>query len=925
MRPLKVIITGFEAYINKCEIDFTAFGDGTLYLITGNTGAGKTTIFDAITYALYGEASGTSRDEKMLRTVTVGPETPTEVDFTFEFKKKKYRILRNPEYVGLGKNNRTKKITGNATLWDEDGNVLADSKTSVRAYIEKLLGLTKNQFCRIAMIAQGDFYSILNADTTKRKELYSKIFGTDLFNILQKRISEETQKAKAESEDLNRQKNQIILDISLPEGYDESLFSPQSRDEELNGSIRKLLEHDSKNQEDKEKEVEKINREIKEREKKLSDGRKLAQQKKSLEDSKEKLKKEERELEEAKVNLEKEMARQGEIDRLASKYTLINESLSKYDSLEEKKSALNKNIASIKSKSEKEEELKKQNELLSQAIESASEKIKSYSGLEVEIEKCSAAKEKITQEGKKLSDAINQIKNLEELQKQNQGLKEEYSTASDKAQKAAEEYQGALKAFLDAQAGIIAKELEEGKPCPVCGSIHHPTPAVLSQKAPDQSEVDSLKEQSQKLENAAKEKSIEAGNMDGQVKSKREEIEARLSELNVKGDIQSAAKELEEKCSGLRTEYLQKDRQLKTLSQNLEEKKSLQEKIEGDQKKLEEAREMVHTLQTEIAALKSSVNENEKAIRELESSLTYSDKRAAQNAAKEIQEKINEIKGAQEKARAKLDWCSQEISTLKGIISEQEKSIAELTKKVGEADLDIDKEERALNDLVEKEERIQDELDEIKIRLAQNKAGSEKLKKLQEKLGKIHDTYRWMNDLDLVAGGKIRENGRIDLETYVQISIFDRILIYANQRLGDIAGNQYRLVRKQKSDDNRSGFALDLDIQDNFSDKVRPVQGLSGGETFEASLALALGLSDEIQANAGGIELDCMFIDEGFGSLSEEPLDKAVNTLYSLAQGKKLVGIISHVERLNGRIDDKIEVTKDPVYGSSAKVVTSKI
>ncbi|MBR7080399.1 MAG: hypothetical protein IKI40_07755 [Treponema sp.] len=260
----------------------------------------------------------------------------------------------------------------------------------------------------------------------------------------------------------------------------------------------------------------------------------------------------------------------------------------------------------------------------------------------------------------------------------------------------------------------------------------------------------------------------------------------------------------------------------------------------------------------------------------------------------------------------------------KGIIIQQEKNVAELKQKL-EEETDIEQQENALNELLETQDQMQDELDEIKIRLAQNKATSEKLSQLQAKLKKVQETYQWMNDLDNVAGGKMSENGKIDLETYVQVSIFDRILFYANQRLKDIAENQYRLVRKQKSDDNRSSFALDLDIQDNFSDKVRPVQGLSGGETFEASLALALGLSDEIQANAGGIELDCMFIDEGFGSLSEEPLEKAVNCLYSLAQGKKLVGIISHVERLDSRIDDKIAVTKDPVYGSSAKVISSKI
>lgn len=925
MRPLKLIITGFEAYANRCEIDFTKFGDGTLYLITGNTGAGKTTIFDAITYALYGLPSGTSRKEKMLRTVNAGPEVPTEVDFTFEFKKKKYRIIRNPDYVGLSKNKKTtKNISGNATLFDENGDVLADSKSLVSSYITNLLSLDKEQFCRIAMIAQGDFYNVLNAPTNDRKDIYSKIFGTDLFNILQKRISEETKKVRDESEDIVRRKTECVEAIEIPEEYNGDKFSSQIPDAELNQNILDLLEYDDKKQKQCIKELEQINREIKTTEEKLNGTKDLVQKQHNLEDSKQKLKEHEEEFSILKENAEKEMARQPEIDKLNSELTLINESFSKYDLLEQKKEQLNKNITSINSKNKEIEQLKNQNELLAQSIESAKEKINSYSGIEVEVEKFKTAKEKITEEGKKLSDIIAQIKKHDELQKQNEELKVQYLKASDESSKAAEEYQRALKTFLDAQAGILANDLQEGKPCPVCGSTSHPKPAHLSGHAPDQTTIDKLKKQSQKLEDEAKEKSRDASNISGQVTTIIEQIESRLVELNFKGDIHSDSKEVEARYNELRKEYVQKENQLKTLEANQKEKTELQERIDADQKKLEEDKNAVHNLETEIAALKSSVNENEKTIREQQNALPYAERKSAQNAAKEIQDKISGIKTAQENARTKFDACKEEISRLDGIISQQETLISELKEKLGDAEVDVETQENALNDLIQKQEQMQDELDEIKIRLAQNKATSERLTKLQTKLKKTQETFQWMNDLDNVAGGKITENGRIDLETYVQVSIFDRILFYANQRLKDIAGNQYRLVRKQKSDDNRSSFALDLDIQDNFSDKVRPVAGLSGGETFEASLALALGLSDEIQANAGGIELDCMFIDEGFGSLSEEPLDKAVNCLYSLAQGKKLVGIISHVERLDGRIDDKIAVTKDPVYGSSAKVISSR-
>ncbi len=924
MRPLKLIITGFEAYINRCEIDFTSFGDGTLYLITGNTGAGKTTIFDAITYALYGNPSGTARTEKMLRTVNAGPETPTEVDFTFEFKKKQYRIVRNPEYEGISKNKRTKTFSADATLWDSDGNVLASSKSKVTAYIEKLLSLTKDQFCRIAMIAQGDFYNVLNAPTKDRKEIYSKIFGTDLFNILQKRISEETKKARDESEDIIRAKNSAVSEIVIPDEYDEDKFSTQIPDAELNQNLTELLEYDAKKQKEHAKELEEIKKKIKVAEDKLNNSRNLEQQKQSLEESKQKLGEQEEEFFTLKETVEREMARQPEIDKLNSDLTLINESFSKYDSLEQKKNQLNKNIGMINSKSKEVEELKNTNELLSQSIESAKEKINSYSGVEVEIEKTKTARDRITEEGKNLVDAINQINALGELQKQNEELKSQYIKASKESAQAAEEYQGALKAFLDAQAGLLAKDLDEGIPCPVCGSTNHPKPAKLSDHAPDQNSIEKLKKQSQKLEDIAKEKSTLAGNMNGQVKGKTEQINSKLNELGIKGNIQEATKELEYKCEELRRDYKQKDDQLKILVANQNEKTELQKKIEKNQAELNQNTNTWHQAETEIAALKSSVNENEKSIRELENTLPYPDKKSAQNAATEIQDKINGIKTAQENARTKFDSCREEISRLKGIIIQQEKNVAELKQKL-EEETDIEQQENALNELLETQDQMQDELDEIKIRLAQNKATSEKLSQLQAKLKKVQETYQWMNDLDNVAGGKMSENGKIDLETYVQVSIFDRILFYANQRLKDIAGNQYRLVRKQKSDDNRSSFALDLDIQDNFSDKVRPVQGLSGGETFEASLALALGLSDEIQANAGGIELDCMFIDEGFGSLSEEPLEKAVNCLYSLAQGKKLVGIISHVERLDSRIDDKIAVTKDPVYGSSAKVISSKI
>ncbi|MBO7638066.1 MAG: SMC family ATPase, partial [Treponema sp.] len=402
MKPLKLIITGFEAYINRCEIDFTSFGDGTLYLITGNTGAGKTTIFDAITYALYGEPSGNTRKEKMLRTITAGPEIPTEVDFTFEFKKHKYRIVRNPEYEGLSKNKKTKTITADATLWDSDGNVLESSKSKVTTYIENLLSLTKDQFCRIAMIAQGDFYNVLNAGTKDRKEIYSKIFGTDLFNLLQKRISEETKKARDEREDIIRSKNSAVSEIVIPQDYDEDDFSTQIPDAELNQNLIHLLEHDAKNQKEHDKELEEIKKKIKGAEDMLNNSRNLLQQKHNLEESREKLKIQEEAYATAKDNVDKEMARQPEIDKLNSELTITNESLSKYDALAQKKELLNKSVSMVNSKSKEVEELKKNNGLLSQSIESAKEKINSYSGVDVEIEKIKTARDRISEEGKNL-------------------------------------------------------------------------------------------------------------------------------------------------------------------------------------------------------------------------------------------------------------------------------------------------------------------------------------------------------------------------------------------------------------------------------------------------------------------------------------------------------------------------------------------
>ena len=720
-------------------------------------------------------------------------------------------------------------------------------------------------------------------------------------------------------------KVQAVSEIKIPEDYDEKKLSAQIPDAELKDNLTELIEYDAKNQKSKSKELEETNKKIKTAEDKLNSSKKLKEQEENLDTSRQKLQEQEEDFSKAKETLEKENARESEAEKLHSELTIINESISKYDSLEEKTALQNKNKKLIESKNKLMEELKSSNELLSQFIESSKEKINSYSGIEVEIEKCETAKQKTADDGKKLKAIIDEIENLEKVKKESERLKSEYSKALKEASDCSEEYSRKLKAFLDAQAGILAQTLTPGNPCPVCGSTEHPKPAPLNENSCNQKTLDELKDKREELEDIAKEKSDVSGKKEGELKSQTESIKSKLIEMNIQSDIQKAACELNDKRDELRKEYARLLEHSKTLSANQKEKTELQKKIEDSQNELNEKTESCHKEETEIAALKSSVIENEKAINELKSTLSYSDKKNAEKAAGEIQDKIQEIKTAQENAKIRFDGIKEEISRLKGIISQQEKSISELRETLGETDPDIEKQENNLSVLLEKQTQLQDELDEIKIRHAQNKATSEKLSELQAKLEKIRETYQWMSDLDNVANGKISENGKIDLETYVQISIFDRILFYANQRLKDIAGNQYRLVRRQKSDDNRSVFGLDLDIQDNYTDKVRPVQGLSGGETFEASLALALGLSDEIQANAGGIELDCMFIDEGFGSLSEEPLDKAVNTLYSLAQGKKLVGIISHVERLNNRIDDKIEVTKDPVYGSSAKVITSKI
>lgn len=1190
MRPNQLTISAFGPYAGRTVLDLDRLGTHGLYLITGDTGAGKTTIFDAITYALYGEASGSQRQPSMFRSKYAAADMPTEVILTFTCHNKQYTVQRNPEYPRpktRGEGFTTQKADAQLTL--PDGSILTKPK-EVDAKIREILGIDRNQFLQISMIAQGDFLKLLLASTDERKKIFRQLFQTGHFYELQEKLKQHSGSLHEKCIAARNSLDQYINEIQCE---DSSAFSSQiaaAKSGELPiVDVIALLKHFAEQDHlscnmlsDTLTELEQKITLSRQRQEEWKKGQVLC---KELAEKKNDLQKQISLLENAKIRLTEIEKKEPQRKQLEEEATLLRSKLPQYDELQIKQNTFETQCLQLKQlESDQKQQLQQQLEkektltdlkfkqsqlssvgellerknaehkdlrsnasflrnflnqwilvknlfpqreqaennwkslsaqkpaldrlaqeitlldaerihykelsdlqtrisekqlLLSQAHDRYEKSKTDFHTLEATIQQeksekdrlqpSAAAKEKLLAQKEALQNRIHNLETLsqnlsgyQQLAHELNALQDSYRDAVNTAKQKEETYRQKNQAFLNEQAGILAETLQEQTPCPVCGSLSHPHPACKSAQAPTKEEVEAALKQANISAETMQSLSEQCAEQKAKTDSLKMQIQTALSELLPEETFDSVQTHLPQQIQNEKGMFLELEQRIqteeqnvvrfKTLEQNLpqkeEQRKQLQDQItilgqtetsyktelEAILKQTEDLRRSlsfenealaIQALNQKTETLKRKQEETrlaEETFRELDQEFT--EKRAAWGSAKEqvqdllhlksddpdfwaktnaaytdflnllpqLQEELNLL---QEKLKQKqridqilpetenqsqalqqaLTERNEKIASAKARNTALSEQIADLSKTltfatqkealVHLADLeqqaasmkneleqarkeendqketvvhfrsaidqlqqqykqlpsiDIEAEQTLLQELLSKKDDAAKQRDLVNVRLSTNQRILENITRQSNTLIELEANYAWVKSLSNTANGSLAGKEKIMLETYIQMTFFDKIIARANTRLMIMSDGQYELKRRREAGNNKTQSGLDLNVVDHYNGTERSVRTLSGGESFKASLSLALGLSDEIQSSSGGIRLDTMFVDEGFGSLDEESLEQAMKALSDLTEGNRLVGIISHVGELKTRIDKQILVTKEKSGGSRAEI-----
>jgi len=878
MKPLKIKISAFGPYKNCIDIDFEKLGESGIFLITGDTGAGKTTIFDSISFALFGEVSGSNRPVPSVRSDFADNDTETFVELEFTHKNKKYKIRRNPAYERTKKRGEgTTKTSADASL-EYDDKVISGTK-NVDIKIEEILGINSKQFKQISMLAQGEFLKILFAESKDRTEIFRRIFDTDIYNQIAKRLADKTRIAKAELEQL---KDYFAINSSNIVWKD-GIQSVQPKDVNelfIQEILEKLQQEIKVNSEQFGKCQEQIS-------KQSDENSKMEKEITAQKDKNDKIDRCQKLQEEQKVLQEKqEDIKQKEI-LIQKSQEIINKILPKEDKKKELEKEISQKQKVLQDISEKIELGKKKEEKFKQILEL------------IEIIKVQFQKYSELKDGK--TELEDKIKKLQVIIKEQENKK----IASENAQKLEAEWEKLStevlekeKEFFREQAGILAEKLKENEPCPVCGSLHHPNLAIKSKSVLTKEELDNLKEKEEKSRKIL----TDATNKVTEINSK---IETLIKEFGEKPDVElynkkyaEISEELEKAYNQLNDNY--KKIMLKDIVIESFEYDIFKEKITN---KISKERE-------EFLKLQTQQEENKKQIDEL-----LQKKEKAQN---DYQNTLKELGFENEEQYKKsvlnnlqIEIFSKEIEKYKTDVTINATKLEEIQKEIkGFEKVDLTAKIQEFNNKKQELENMRRQQMEYHRIFENNNRILVDLQTNSKKLDSKIKEFTMVEDLSKIANGTVYGKRRIEFEQFVQASYFDMVIIEANKRLLKMTDNRFLLVRKESSERVSDKIGLELEVIDNYNGKRRDVKSLSGGEAFKAALSLALGLSDVIQSYSGGIVVDTMFIDEGFGSLDTESREQAINTLNQLTDNHKLIGIISHVTELKERIDKKIIVTK---------------
>lgn len=946
MRPLKLIMSAFGPYAGSTEVDFTSLGERGLYLITGDTGAGKTTIFDAITFALYGEASGEIREASMLRSNYADEKTPTFVELSFVLGGKEYRVRRNPEYnrpKARGEGFTLQKSDAELTL--PDGKIITRQK-DVNQQIVEILGIDRSQFTRIAMIAQGDFRKLLFASTEERKKIFQKLFHTHLYQSVQEELKRISAQMRKEFEKASASLDQYAEGILCGEENPLQDQVQKAREHQIPVAkiaelLKQLIDSDRMSESGLERQEKGLSEKISSSDKTLTVAAEQKKQKASLASAKAHQQHEIDRASACQEALKKAKLQQPKIEELTQKAADLKAQILEYERLDELISEVTEvsrktsdNQRDLKYKSEKLESLQI-------TLQAQKQELGSLQDTGEQEAKLTAQRDKMQQRVEDLDGLQMELAHLHQIDKKLSKAQQEYCAIQETAEKSQASYDHMRKAYLDEQAGILAQDLIDGQACPVCGATHHPHPANISTEAPTTEQLEQAEELADQSAKKAGDASRKAGELRGRLEGQKQLVMKTASELLGNGCYDSMDTGLAvgndfEEIAGSGTDAASDFSNIQEMLEARQQKtKAALEALQKELKETAKRRKRRDELGLQIPETETKIGQTEAALQELKAagaSLT-AQQEAAEKQRDVLQEKLaypdkSEAEAAIRNLVKEQKALADDIAGAEEACHESEKTLAALEATIAEAqrqlaehdDVDFESEEKRRKSLADEMQVISSRRQEIHARVAANQTTLEKIQERQAQLEEVETRWRWVKALADTAGGTLAGKEKIMLETYVQMAYFDRIIARANVRFLVMSGGQYELKRRQEAENNRSQSGLELDVVDHYNGSQRSVKTLSGGESFKASLSLALGLSDEIQASAGGIRLDTMFVDEGFGSLDEESLQQAMESLAGLADGNRLVGIISHVPELKQRIEKQILVRKDRSGGSFVEV-----
>ena len=918
MRPLKLTIAGFGPYAGVQELDFALLGSSGLYLITGDTGAGKTTIFDAITFALFGEASGDNRKADMLRSKYVKGEDPTFVELTFAYGGKEYTVRRNPEYErAKTRGTGTTRQAAEAQLTYQDGSVVTKPKEVDKA-IREIIGLTREQFAQVAMISQGDFRKLLQAETKERQKIFRDIFGTGLYVTLQDQL-------KARASEVRSRREQAVASIAqYIEGiacHEDSLLAVEAKKAragelpvtEVQELLEKLLAEDTALQKKLDEQSEQLEKQMEAVVAQLTRAQAYQAAKDALAGKTAEEAAKTAALKQLAEALLAAQATVPEQERLGKEITTLELLLPAYDELEAKRGELSRKETAAQAAAAAQETAQAGKMALSEELAVLRQE---RSGLE----SASAEKEMLQGQQRSLADRKEQFVKLitytDALEQEKTvlaRLQKEYLTAEMASSRLKQSYDAKNKAFLDEQAGIIAASLTDGAPCPVCGSTEHPCLAVVSESAPTEADVKKARETYEAAQKETERASGKASTQRGAVTTAEDTLRRESAALLGEIAPDAVKAEAEKQAAELKTQIALVERQIADAEKREKRRGELDLLIPKKETALAETEQALSAAKEQIAALIAAAAELSAQVGALKEKLVYADKAAVLAEKTALTQKQAALRAALSGAEEAHNACKEELAAVRAAMEELSRQLAEVPAVPAEV-LAAQKEELGGQKAV-----LGTVLKNIHARLSANGAVRENIFAKEKELAELESRYTWIKALSDTANGTVSGKDKIMLETYIQTTYFDRILERANIRLRKMSGGQYDLERRKIASNQRSQSGLELDIVDHINTTSRSVNTLSGGEAFLASLALALGLSDEVQMSTG-IRLDTLFVDEGFGSLDSEALSKAYQTLAGLSEGNRLVGIISHVAELKEKIDRQIVVKKDRSGGSRASI-----